>query len=642
MLAHPGRGAVIKHHAIFAQHQAIAALAHGQSAEGVGIDLIQESARIGALNVDLAQRGHIANTDRAPGCQNLAVHAFAPRRLARFRHPLRAQPVADLDKDRALFGGPFVAGCQAEGFEFLAPRAACQCAHGNRRIGRAVDGGAGGGNGLAGEFGHHGNAQHIAGLALIGRHAQRGIAFQVFNGGEVFLVGQLHILDRHIVLLVDPRAALAFVDIPQGADRNRCIFGLRQIGGFGGEAQIGQRGNRLRLTCQQSTVGRERAICRPGCRQTSRPTRARHKGRDILAPFGARAVVRGDVHIRVPPARHAQGGAGNRLGLAIGQPHRHRFQAQATGRVHHLRALQVPDTGEEIAALTAVDHGGHIHALGLQVFGRAQPVIVVGEHRHAVARRDTPAVGIGAKRARQHDAGTVVVFKGNRPFGRAAREDGPFGIDAPQRLARLSGHRHCQMVRNPLNRGINPVVKGPDNRGAGHQADIRHCGQFCHHARRPIGTGLASNLMSLGVEPSTHAEIFVRQHNARARAPRRQCGHQPRRPGTDDQKIAMQEPLVVFIGVFFLAQRSKPRRTADDRFIDLFPKGCGPHEGLVIEPGGEKAVEPVIDRHGIQLKAGPGVLARGLQPVKQLCHRGARVRLLPCARAQMHQRVRLF
>src|SRR5690606_21834004 len=63
---------------------------------------------------------------------------------------------------------------------------------------------------------------------------------------------------------------------------------------------------------------------------------------------------------------------------------------------------------------------------------------------------------------------------------------------------------------------------------------------------------------------------------------------------------------------------------------------------LVVEPGGEEGVQPVVDRHGVKLQAGPGVLAGRLQPVEQLGHRGPRVRLLPRAGAQLHQRVRLL
>jgi hypothetical protein len=88
----------------------------------------------------------------------------------------------------------------------------------------------------------------------------------------------------------------------------------------------------------------------------------------------------------------------------------------------------------------------------------------------------------------------------------------------------------------------------------------------------------------LGIQPPAHAEIFIRQHDPRARPPRRQGRHQPRRPGADDQQIAMQEPLVIgIVRVFLVSSPTQARRAADDRLIKLFPERRRPHEGLVVE-----------------------------------------------------------
>ena len=76
MLAHPGGGAIVKHHAVFAQHQPVAAFADGEGGEGVGIDAVKESARIGALDVDLAQGGDIADARRICGWPALRGRRF--------------------------------------------------------------------------------------------------------------------------------------------------------------------------------------------------------------------------------------------------------------------------------------------------------------------------------------------------------------------------------------------------------------------------------------------------------------------------------------------------------------------------------------------------------------------------------------
>ena len=104
----------------------------------------------------------------------------------------------------------------------------------------------------------------------------------------------------------------------------------------------------------------------------------------------------------------------------------------------------------------------------------------------------------------------------------------------------------------------------------------------------------------------------------------------------------MHKALVIFIGVFVLGQRAQACGAADDRLIDLFPKRRRPHEGFVVKPCREKAVQLVVDRHRVQLEAGPSVLACRLQPVEEFGHRRPRIRFLPRARAQMDQRVRFF
>ncbi len=110
-------GAVVHGDAVLAQHEAVAGAPHGQFGEGVAIDHVEESGGIRALHVDLAQCGHIADPDRAAGLQHLAVHALTPMGFAGAGEPLRAQPHAHFDKDRALFFGPEMAGGLAGGPE---------------------------------------------------------------------------------------------------------------------------------------------------------------------------------------------------------------------------------------------------------------------------------------------------------------------------------------------------------------------------------------------------------------------------------------------------------------------------------------------------------------------------------------------
>ena len=160
-LAETRRGAVIHHHPVLAQHQAVAGLADGKGGEGVAVGEVEESAGVTALNVDLAKRADIADADGIAGGQHLAVDGLAPVRLALAREPLRPQPGACLDECRALFGRPVVRRRQPCRAEVAADRAAGKGGDGGRGVGRAIDGGAGLGNRLAGQFGHDGQSQHI-------------------------------------------------------------------------------------------------------------------------------------------------------------------------------------------------------------------------------------------------------------------------------------------------------------------------------------------------------------------------------------------------------------------------------------------------------------------------------------------------
>ena len=55
------------------------------------------------------------------------------------------------------------------------------------------------------------------------------------QAGQAFLVGLFHVLYGHVVLLIQPRAFHALLDMPERGAGARFIFGLR--GGGGGRCQ---------------------------------------------------------------------------------------------------------------------------------------------------------------------------------------------------------------------------------------------------------------------------------------------------------------------------------------------------------------------------------------------------------------------
>ena len=98
--------------------------------------------------------------------------------------------------------------------EITPNRTAGKGGDGCRGVGRAVDGGAGLGDGLSRQFGHHREAEDIRGASLVTGHAKRGVALQMFDRAEIFLMRQPDILHRDVVLLVEPGAFRA-PDMPQ-------------------------------------------------------------------------------------------------------------------------------------------------------------------------------------------------------------------------------------------------------------------------------------------------------------------------------------------------------------------------------------------------------------------------------------------
>ena len=76
-------GAVVQHQAILAQHQAVARLADGQRLPAVAVEAVEELGRVRALQVDLAERGHIAHADARAHRAHLAVDAARTSRSRR-------------------------------------------------------------------------------------------------------------------------------------------------------------------------------------------------------------------------------------------------------------------------------------------------------------------------------------------------------------------------------------------------------------------------------------------------------------------------------------------------------------------------------------------------------------------------------
>ena len=90
------------------------------------------------------------------------------------------------------------------------------------------------------------------------------------------------------------------------------------------------------------------------------------------------------------------------------------------------------------------------------------------------------------------------------------------------------------------------------------------------------------------IEPASEGKILIGQDDLRPGAPSGQRGGQPSRAGTDDQQVTMQKAAIIGVGIILQAEASQPGSFANNRLVELFPKGGGPHEGFVIKSGGQK------------------------------------------------------
>ena len=180
LLAEPPGRAVVEHQPVLAQHQPIACLADRQRREDVGVDAVEEIRGVRPLDGDLAERRDIGDAGRLARRLRLA-HIGLLDRLARQAVDHRAVPEAGRIHRRAVGDMPVVHRRQPLGPD-LAVTLGRQRADRHRREGRAETRRADLGNLLAERVRHDGEAGHVRGLALVGRHAERRVALQMLDG----------------------------------------------------------------------------------------------------------------------------------------------------------------------------------------------------------------------------------------------------------------------------------------------------------------------------------------------------------------------------------------------------------------------------------------------------------------------------
>ena len=111
---------------------------------------------------------------------------------------------------------------------------------------------------------------------------------------------------------------------------------------------------------------------------------------------------------------------------------------------------------------------------------------------------------------------------------------------------------------------------------------------------------------------------------------------------TYNNHIHKSVEMLVGVGVTVFGHLAETRRLAHDGFKDVFPRGTRRHEGFIVEPRRQEARDIVVGHAHVELEAGPVVLRRTGQAIKQFGRGGALVGLKLAALAHVDQGVRFF
>ena len=507
----PRGRAIVHHEAVLAQHQAIARPADGQRGERVAIYAVEEHAGIGAFDLDLAQGRDIAHTHGTTRRPHLAADGFKPVRLGIARIILRAQPLARLDEHRALLGGPGMRRREPRWTKILAAMVARNRPEADRHVRRPIGRGADVGDLTARRFGEDGQPSDIGDLALVGRHAERGVALQMLDRAEAFLVGDRDILGGHVVLEVDERLRAARLDLPERRDGGGLVIRMRHRVRRHRETALDCRHRAGAGAGTQAFGQRQRAIRRARDMHAGRQ-RAGRERRKLLVPHRAAVQMVGQMHGRIPAARHRQRVAFDLRGEAGRIDHIDGLNAARAVHMRNLRADEQLDAKRRELARrlrTRVDHRGDLDAGRARVQSGAPAIVVVGEDRETFARRRRITIDVGACRARQHHAGPIIVAERDHAFERARRQHGAPGHDPPGALARRELGRHGQMIAHAFDRTVLAMIEDAGDSGAAHDPHVGHGGKLGLDRSDPVEPGLVVDRVALRQQAPAEPEILV-------------------------------------------------------------------------------------------------------------------------------------
>ena len=185
------------------------------------------------------------------------------------------------------------------------------------------------------------------------------------------------------------------------------------------------------------------------------------------------------------------------------------------------------------------------------------------------------------------------------------------------------------------------LVVVAEGRGPGQHPDVAGPGQPLAHRVHPGERRLPADLRAVAHQAAAQAGLLIHQDDPPAAARGAQGGAQPRRPPADHEHIAVRVAVRVGVGIGLSRRPAQPRGLADEVLVEA-PPAPRPHEGLVVEAGGQQARGEIVDRTDVAFEGRPAVLARAREPVEELHLGGAQVGLGPPVPPEADQRVGLL
>ena len=139
-------------------------------------------------------------------------------------------------------------------------------------------------------------------------------------------------------------------------------------------------------------------------------------------------------------------------------------------------------------------------------------------------------------------------------------------------------------------------------------------------------------------EVATQLGLVLDQHHRCSRIGRTQCGRHPRRSATRDKDVGMGIALVVgTVRAGLPVDATTGSELPEDLLVQGVPEEPGPHEGLVVEAGGQEPSDQLVDGGEVPTQARPDVLGADGHAVGQPAAAGADVGLV----SDLHEQVRI-